>query len=184
MSSTPDNISTRRLFVALWPDTAVRRSLEELLERLPLKGGKAVPLENLHITLNFLGPVAPDRRECIERVLAAVQGESFTLAFDTLGYFPRPRVLWLGAAQVPEALRHLSTALNQGLQDCGFTPDSRLLVPLMTLRRKVNHSTPLHTVDPLIWVVRDFVLVESVTLPAGAQYTVLGRWPLAESDGS
>jgi 2'-5' RNA ligase len=32
---------------------------------------------------------------------------------------------------------------------------------------------------PVEWAVDDFALVESVTAPEGARYSVLERWPLA-----
>ena len=51
-----------RLFVALDLPDDLRRHLGELAERLAGEhGGRAVPAENLHATLSFLGRVTPSR---------------------------------------------------------------------------------------------------------------------------
>lgn len=182
MSSTADSQHPcRRLFVALWPDEALRKEIDRLRHHHHLQGGRPVPVENVHITLSFLGPVTEQAAACIEQRLGRISAAPFVLKLDRIGYWSRPRVVWLGADEVPAALRQLLEQLNQGLRDCGFQPDPRPFVPHMTLMRKVNRAEALRMVEALSWEVKEFVLVQSHTLPQGAQYTVVGRWPLASA---
>lgn len=170
---------TQRLFFALWPDAEVRLRLERAA--LALKGvhGRRVALENLHITLAFLGSLSAAGRACAEAAAAAIYGEPFTLVLDRLGAFPRARVVWLGASEVPPALAGLAVALNAGLAACGLEPDPRPYRPHVTVLRKVSRPPPPAELAQAVgWPVREFVLVESRTLAQGAEYRVLERWTL------
>ena len=171
--------AARRLFFALWPDDALRREMGRLLGKaVGRDGGRPVPAENLHNTLKFLGSVTPEQLTCIRQVAEGVRAGPFTLSLDRLGHFPRPRVIWLGASQLPAALRELVQQLERGLAGCGFPTERRPYQAHVTLMRKARQPPREETCQPLSWQVADFVLVESQTLPSGAEYQVIGRWPL------
>jgi 2'-5' RNA ligase len=172
----------RRLFFALWPQDELRQAIKHLNSKACPEGGKLVAIENVHITLSFLGPVDPHGYECLITMADTISAKAFTLVLNKIGHWPKPRVLWLGAEQSPPDLLQLVKTLNQGLQACNFQPDPRPFVPHMTLIRKVKKADPEDVFPPIQWQVNDFVLVESKTLPEGAQYTVLHRWPLKKSD--
>lgn len=180
MSST-QQAETQRLFFALWPDEAVRAQLARVLGKVPLKDGKRVAAENLHITLAFLGSVTADRRGCVESVAAAIRGTGFRLTLDRIGHWPKPRVLWAGSSATPAELLALVQALTEGLRRCGFKPEARPFQAHLTLARKVSHVKPGLTMEPVVWQVDRFCLVRSSTLPEGAKYEVLASWPLTET---
>ncbi|WP_347988132.1 hypothetical protein [Methylomonas sp. AM2-LC] len=48
----------KRLFFALWPETAVREQCVAVYKKLPNSMGKPVLASNLHCTLLFLGNVS------------------------------------------------------------------------------------------------------------------------------
>jgi 2'-5' RNA ligase len=171
----------RRLFFALWPDDAVRERLRAALAAMPPRGGRPVHVEDLHLTLVFLGRVDPDRQACAERVAAAVHAEQFVLRIDRQGYWPAPRVAWCAPGEVPDALRGLVRRLTRALEACGFAPERRPYRPHVTLFR---HSRAVPTgplTEPFDWPCRAFVLVESARAGDGPRYRVLGGWPLADS---
>ena len=143
------NEKTQRLFFALWPDEGVRARIQEMAARLPLREGRRVSEDNLHITLVFLGSVAESSRLCAEAVADGVAATPFTLSLDQLGYWPRPRVVWLGTSVIPEELARLESALRQGVTQCGIGVDDRPYAPHMTLLRKVSHTVQTGTVEPI-----------------------------------
>ena len=51
-------------------------------------------------------------------------------------------------------------------------------VPHITIFRKARHPLEVDAFDPIDWRIDRFALVESVTHPHGAEYTVLNQWPL------
>ena len=55
-----------RLFFALWPDDELRQTLKHHCKPLLRhSGGRPVALDNLHITLAFLGSVDSGQRQCV-----------------------------------------------------------------------------------------------------------------------
>lgn len=169
----------RRLFLALWPDAALRERIEQtLFPSLPAAAGRPVPAGNLHLTLVFLGAIAGDRLVCIEDAAAGARAEPFELVLDRLGWWRQSQVLWLGARETPPVLDALVGALRNGLVACGFTPESRPFRAHMTLIRKVRRRPPLPHCEPLRWRPDALVLIESTTIPGGVRYTRLATWPI------
>lgn len=182
MSSTAESAAAetrQRLFFALWPPDELRPALSALARAHVPPRARAVPAGNLHITLAFVGSVTAATRACLEQAAATVAGEACELALDRIGAWPGPGILWLAPAATPPALRQLATDLQQALRPCGYLPEARAYQPHVTLARKLKGRFPAVAVPPLHWRVGDFVLVESLTRPAGPCYQVLRRWPLA-----
>jgi len=174
---------TRRLFFALWPPPELQAELARRARKaVRVGGGRAVAMDKLHLTLVFVGSVDGAVQACLESAADGVDGAAFTLALDRLGHFPRPRVIWAGASQVPPALSALVRDLGRALLPCGYHPESRPFQAHVTLMRKAGRGPSVGELDPLAWPVEDFALVESLTLPEGARYRVLHRWPLAAPD--
>ena len=169
----------RRLFFALWPDDQLRLQLNKLNNKLGRQvRGRKMRVENLHLTLSFIGGVDESTCDCLQQMASTIQGVPFQLTLDQLGYFPRPKVIWLGCSETPEPLQLLVNAVNDGLLKCGLEPEKRPFHTHLTLMRKCTKGARLDNLEPLEWSVHDFCLVESNTLPEGAEYRVIKRWPL------
>jgi 2'-5' RNA ligase len=169
----------QRLFFALWPSAAVRAQLEARCKPLWRNGGgKAVAVENLHVTLVFLGAVIAEQRACVERAADAIHLPRFSLRLDQVGYWSRPRVMWLGAVEQPPAAVTLADALIAGVRACGLSTDDRPFQTHLTFMRKVAKRPTELAVEPLAWEVDSFALVQSQTFSEGVQYTPLRSWPL------
>ncbi len=177
--NTHGAVATQRLFFALWPEPELQLVLHrrgrELLGR---ESGRPVAADNLHLTLAFLGPVDAAVRACLERAAEAIRGAPFTLRFDHAGWFPRPRVFWLGCPGTPAPLAALVEALRAAQRDCGLEPEARPWVAHLTLARKVARRPHSVSFVPIEWPVGRFTLVESHTDPDGVRYRVLRSWSL------
>lgn len=167
----------QRLFFALWPGGELREALAPLLTLHKECGGKPHPLANLHITLNFLGMVDSDTRDCMERAADEIVVPPFELTLNRFGYWPRPRVMWLGCNEVPEPLALLVQRLSDAMRGCGLTPEQRPYRPHLTLLRKAKR-VPQGEPPEFHWQAKEFVLAESASTPGGVEYRVLRRWPL------
>jgi hypothetical protein len=80
-----------RLFFALWPDLAARARLTVIAATVARdRRGRATATGNLHVTLAFLGNVAPPLLPVIEGAGAAAAGQcpGFNVYFDRLGGRP------------------------------------------------------------------------------------------------
>lgn len=135
-------------------------------------------VENLHITLAFLGVVEESMLGCFQAQAREIYGEPFKLSLTQLGYFPRPRIIWLGPTNCPPPLHSLVVALNSKLQSCGFRPDARNFSAHVTLFRKAIPTRPNILITPVEWSVDRFYLIESKTHPQGVQYHIMQCYPL------
>jgi 2'-5' RNA ligase len=173
---------TQRLFFALWPEDALRQQLASRTQSLVQDvRGRPVAVENLHITLAFLGSVDAHQRACVERMADAVISPAFEFTLDHFGHWSRSRVLWFGAEETPEPLVLLVDTLTAGARECGLSLDSRPYRAHLTLMRKVSRAPEMMPVEPLSWPVSRFVLMRSVFQPHGVSYEVLREWPLRAS---
>ncbi len=173
----------RRLFLALWPDEEVRGRIEALAaERLKHIQGRGIKGDNMHLTLAFLGYLDEDKARCIEEGIAGIRGEPFTLVLDQMGYWKRPRVVWVGASRIPEPLERLVEAIKGVMKGCGLEVERRPFRAHLTLARKAQNGPLIpEPIEPIPWAVKSFCLVESRLTPKGAEYTVLRTFPLAEN---
>jgi len=169
---------TQRLFFALWPTGAVRDAVDRFARQAIRKRAKRIPSEKLHITLAFAGSVTADVRDCLETGAERIAAEPFDLRIDTLGYWPRPRIIWAGPGQRPRAAWALVKSLRELFLACELQPEARAWQPHITLARKAGRGLEATQMEPIDWSISDFCLVESVTDDTGASYRILRRWPL------
>lgn len=175
----------RRLFVAAALDEASRAACAAAAERLRAKGwpGRWVAPENYHLTVAFLGGVPEERIAEIDTALAGAAPRLFpvTVRLDTIGAFPtaqRPRIAWAGPGRAVPAFATLCGVVRSTLVALGFTFEGNA-DPHVTLARGDGRSPlPRLTPRPAEIVVDTLTLYESVTLPEGAQYQPLARFPI------
>jgi 2'-5' RNA ligase len=164
-----------RLFFAIWPDRAARAALAGLAGHIvQVAGGRATPAESIHLTLEFLGEVEPERVELLHRIASQVHGRRFRICLDRVGSFRRARVGWAGSEKPPRQLVALQAELNARLRQDGFALEEREYSPHATLARKIERPLPRARIDAIEWPVGEFALVAS----AGGRYTTLASWPL------
>src|SRR5258706_4696399 len=90
------------MFFALWPDDAVRAQLAHWSRELHAAcGGRPTRVENLHLTLAFLGSVEDARGAEVERAANEVVARVATLVLDQPDYWRHNRIAWAGASAVP-----------------------------------------------------------------------------------
>lgn len=172
----PKQQNRQRLFFALWPDDITRQRLAAVVKQAAQQHqGKVMHTDNLHITLAFLGDVSNAQRACVEAVADSISMTPFNLRLEPIGWFKRPKVLWLGADETPDALMQLVASLNQGLRSCDIALDDRPFATHLTLMRKVQRFNEMK-IEPIDWRVDRFCLVQSFTHPEGVEYKVVKSW--------
>lgn len=150
----------RRVFLALWPDEAIREALFRLAGRLDV-GGRSVPREHLHLTLAFPGTIEANRVDCLLDRLAGFSFAAIPLQLDQLGHFSAAKVTWLGPANPPQALGELADRVTELCRVCGIETEGRPFRPHITLRRCSRPAAQTVLDPPLHWRAEMLVLVES-----------------------
>ena len=166
-----------RLFLALWPDPRARDALAEVARSLAkLACGKPVPAAKIHLTLAFLGEVAPERVDAVRDVARSVRGAPFDLVLDAMGSFRKARVAWVGSSRPPEQLVRLQSDLEAGLRARDFALEERPFAAHVTLARKVALEVPPAAMAPIGWRAGEYVLASSET--GSGRYSILEGWSL------
>ncbi len=170
-----------RLFFALWPDETVRHLIASNLQQQQIDFNLCRPVSgnNLHLTLHFIGNQSLDEMACLDRQASTVSAEPFDLTIDYTGYFKKPKVLWFASRQIPKALYDLHRALGQKISQCAFEPEKRRYSPHVTVARKIAAEPPIVPFKPVRWRVDRFVLIESISVPAGVRYRVANSYRLS-----
>ena len=146
-----------------------------------------VPLQNVHLTLKFLGDVSPANLDILTQMLRteADSCSSFDINFSGLGSFPslrRPRILFVGI-QAPAGLEALYHTIEAACARLGYASEERAFSPHLTIahvkqaasrvaQQKIRQALAGVKIDSLGTARVDSVhLYKSELKPTGAVYT-------------
>lgn len=180
----------KRLFIAINFDTATKLAVAKLIAAFPNTVAlNKTKLDNLHLTVQFLGDVEEESISDIQTILTSVaeQFASTELNFTQLGAFPNwqtPNIIWLGLA--PNLiLAKLYQQLTPQLLKLVPTMDTKSFRPHLTLARikSALSATELKLIQsahlPFISVpVTQINLMTSTLTSVGPVYQLISRHPL------
>jgi RNA 2',3'-cyclic 3'-phosphodiesterase len=194
-------MSLLRAFIAVEFPLEIRQAACTATSKLRKEIGELVrwvPLENMHLTLKFLGDVAPSNMDMLSQMLRAETElfHCFELHLNGLGSFPspkRPRVIYIGI-QAPAMLESLQRGIESASHRLGYESDERSFSPHLTLGRVKQNVTAIEQqmirraledtkIDSLGTARVDSVqLIKSDLKPTGSVYTRLFSAPLKKAD--
>ncbi len=194
-----------RTFIAIDLSDAVRKHLavqaEDLSRQAPYRSVRWVPVNNIHLTLQFLGDIQTSQIPTIQEMLqsAAESAAAFEIKISGTGAFPsvqRPRVIWAGV-QAPRQLYDLQKDIEEKVAISGIlavddgqsnTKGTKKFSPHLTIGR-VNRGASVEDVNrlsillknvqsislpkPIPLIVKEVHLIKSDLRPSGAEYTRL-----------
>lgn len=154
-----------------------------------LRNVRASPLDQVHITLRFIGDVDESRLDDVEAcVIRAAEGTGpFTVTVSGAGAFPsrsRASVVWVGASP-QKTMSALADAIGRNLDSAGIGYDRKPFKSHITLARCRGPADLSGFFDKydgrdLLRFECDRILVMKSTLgPSGAKHTVLREIHLA-----
>jgi 2'-5' RNA ligase len=193
-------MSMLRAFIAIELPGGLQKAISQVIERLQTTAGRSavrwVAASNIHLTLKFLGDIAPTNLGVIEEALRIEGGlhSGFKMEAGGLGAFPnikRPRVIWLGVDAPPE-LTSLQRGIDLATAKLGYASEARPFSPHLTLGRVRENASSSELSDlasklnevrfhsPGSFAVDAVHLFKSDLLPGGSVYTRLFSASLLE----
>lgn len=178
---------TLRLFLAidLPDDLRSQLAVQQFLMPLP----RREPVENLHLTLVFLGEVPEPQAQDLHDALSAFHAPPMTLTVEGFGLFGADRARLAYAALRPDpVLMALQSRLTALARRAGIQPEARRYIPHITLGRfppqrgadalRLESAVAL-TAFRAEFRAREITLFRSDRSPHGSVYSALATYPLA-----
>lgn len=145
-----------RAFLALDLPLEQREALFAVASRLKRAGARVswVTPDRMHLTLRFLGEVAPDALEQLGDDLAPVYArqDPFPLTLAHIGAFPNvraPRVVWAGLSPLEGPLAACQQAAETAARSIGLKAETKAFKPHVTLGRIRDPKTAGKLSGPL-----------------------------------
>ena len=177
-----DTLST---FIAIELNKEIRDELSRIQDALKKSEAdvKWINVENLHITLKFLGQIEQQKIIKISQVMesALKSYKPFALSLKATGAFPKiayPRVIWVSTSSPQEQLIKLAQNLETGLVSLKFAKERREFKSHITLGRvrsgknkaKLTELLEQTAANPKEMLVQTVTLFKSTLSCAGPHY--------------
>lgn len=193
-------MSVIRAFIAVNLSPEILQALDQAssdlqakLRGIPIRW---VPVENIHLTLKFLGDVSTTNIDLLKKILSnvGVNHSPCEVSVGGLGAFPKihsPRVIWVGL-EVPPALVSLQQEVEDETARLGYPGEAHPFAPHLTLARVSRNASPdqVHAISAVLEKthlgflgatrIQAVHLFRSDLQPGGAVYTTIYSVPLAE----
>ena len=189
-----------RVFVGIEVSDDVRRQAGDVVGALRRRldtgvDARWVPIENLHLTVRFIGSVADER---ITALLGALEQplttHPFEIELNGCGRFPprgAPRVLWIGLTRGLPTLTELHQEFDRRVLPFGYAPEDRPFSAHLTLARikdargagdrliaggrLIDEALAHLRSHPVVQTVEQVTVFESRLSPKGPHYSPLRR---------
>jgi 2'-5' RNA ligase len=175
-----------RLFVAIELPDSIKDRLGLLAGGL--HGARWSDVDQMHLTLRFIGEVDAAQADDVAAALHQVWAQSFPLSLVGLGDFSargRVQTLWAGVEHSP-ALMALQARIESAVRRAGVEPEKRKFHPHVTLARFKEGRPDLGRYfaqhEPFRsapFDVHEFTLFSSVLGSDGPAHHVEARYPLS-----
>ena len=167
-----------RLFFALWPPRETAQTLGDWAAQVSEQsGGKPTAVENIHLTLAFLGEAAPEPAIAAAR---AVKGRCHKLPIDAARYVKKNEMVWVAPATMPAELAALAADLHRSLRGAAFRLEERPFAAHVTLIRRARMPKSIPPLPLVEWPIGEFLLVRSRTSSKGSSYETVERFALGD----
>ena len=116
-----------RTFVAIDIDNQdVLNSIKDVQSKIKINA-KALSIENIHFTMQFLGEISDEKSQDIQKELGSISFKPFDVSIIGIGVFPKPsfpRVIWVGTDEKGgKNMVELASTISKKLSNLGFKND-------------------------------------------------------------
>jgi len=176
-----------RCFIALDLPREVINSIKEIQEKIKKKNlfiGKFTELENLHLTLKFLGEIDEKKVEEVKKRLQKINLNEFEVSLSECGAFSTKFIKIIWVKLEGEKIWDLQKEIDKALKDL-FVPEERFMSHITIARVKkvpskeklIDYIKNIKTKN-LKFKVGEFFLKKSELKPEGPQYEDIEKYRL------
>lgn len=174
----------KRLFVSIDIPENLKRDILKIQKELKHFQGKLTELDNLHLTLKFLGETDNLNEINVINRLSEIKFNSFTTNFKNIGIFSEQeiRIIWIHLTNCEELQKRVDETLEPL-----YPPEKRFMSHLTIARVKrvfnkelfLNELSKIE-IPELSFEVTNFRLKESKLTPNGPIYKTIKQFNLTQ----
>ena len=129
-----------RLFISIEIPESIKNKIKYIQQDLKKEPVNLTNLNQIHITLKFLGEVPETKIDEIIKALSKIKFNKFDISVKRIGFFPSEnfiRVVWIGS--VSEEQNRLAKKINKALSVLGFKQEKFTgHITLARVYKKIN----------------------------------------------
>ena len=172
-----------RAFISINISEEIRKEIKKIQDLLPEFFGKKTELQNLHLTLKFLGEIEEKTVEEIKEKLRKIKIEKFATEIDEIGVFSDEfiRIVWLHMEDCDNLQKQIDNALKNL-----FKPEKRFMSHLTIARvkgvkdkKRFLQELKKRKIEKIKFIVDKFYLMKSELTAEGPRYSVLEEYNLS-----
>ena len=168
-----------RCFISIDIPKEVKREIKKIQDSLPDFNGKKTELENLHLTLKFLGEIDELKMLEVKKKLREIKFNKFEVEVNSIGVFSEKfiRIVWLRLSNCD----NLQKQVDEKLKDL-FEPEKRFMSHLTIARvkscNKENFLKGLQKIkiSKIKFEVKNFYLKQSILTKKGLKYKTIEKY--------
>ena len=163
-----------RAFIAIDLPSKIKDKIKQIQAELPEFAGKKTELENLHLTLKFLGEIDEEKIEKVKEKLNEIKTNKFQAEIDEIGVFSEKfvRIVWVHLVGCQE----IQKQIDEKLSDI-FKPERRFMSHITIARvKKIDDKNSFIDdvkkikIKPVSFDVDKIYLKKSTLMPEGPVY--------------
>ena len=173
-----------RSFIAIDIPENVKKQIVDLQNQLPYFMGKKTELDNLHLTLKFLGEIDDSVVSDVKKLLENIKLKKFEVTISEIGVFNENfiKIIWLKLEG--DGIFNLQNEIDLRLDN--LFPREKRFMSHLTVARVKNIKNKKEFLDSLKKIkipeikfnVDNFILKKSILKPEGPEYKDLGVYKL------
>ncbi|WP_372882613.1 RNA 2',3'-cyclic phosphodiesterase [Psychromonas sp.] len=172
---------TKRLFLGIALNKQQAKQISQVQAKLD-KSVRLIPIQNLHMTLAFLGLVSEEVQKQLEEQVSLMSKPQFQQRLTTLTYWQKPQVLCLTGEDPEPALSQLARECHSLTYLFNLQKNAHIFTPHITIARKAKSTlqevTKSIVFKPLVLSPTVMHLYHSQSTENGVNYHILRSWQL------
>ncbi len=171
-----------RCFISIDIPKEIKKEIAKIQDSLPEFEGKMTEIENLHLTLKFLGEIDEEKVEEVKKRLKEINVKSFKTEINSIGVFSERfiRIIWLHLTNCNELQKEIDNALKDLFELEARFMSHLTIARVKNIKDKKKFLQELEKIKILgiRFVVGGFKLKKSELKPEGPVYSVLEEYKL------
>ncbi len=164
----------KRCFVAVDFDNNLKEEIIKIQNQIPEFIGKKTELQNIHLTLKFLGEIEEEKINRIREKLREIRFKSFFAEINSIGVFSKDfvKILWLNINGCEDLQKQIDEKLKEFFDKENRFQGHITIARVKAIKDKKKFLDEIEKIrfQPINFKIEKFILKESILTNKGPKY--------------